>query len=264
MPYKPSRALQLYAPLLRRTVRLTVDTAKSLRQLRKPLVPDRILLAFLGKATDSLRGVLVLQKQGLCHEAQSLARVLFELRLSFDAFSEQLQIDAREASERVMDTVMLEKIKQARASNYAGCDASTPQRLLDTEKKISGRYSPEELKKLKQYGFTGMNVEERAKRSGVSDIYNIAYRNFSRNVHSTDFTELFLQEDPGLISSGRDAHIEERNVVCSELVFVSVVNISLGVNNLAGLGLDRRFQALNIAHQKVTTASRPSTANKLR
>lgn len=255
MPYKPSRTLQQYAPLLRRLVRLTEDTAKSLRELRKPLVPDRILLAFLGKAADSLRGVLVLQRQGLCHEAQSLARGLFELRLSFESFVEQLQLDTGAACRRVLDTVMLEKIKQARASEFKGHDliagAPTPEEFHNIEKDISARYSPEELQKLKKHGFTGMNVEHRAKRSGLSDEYNIVYRNFSRNVHSTDFTELLLQEDPGLISTNRDAHLEKRNAVCCEVAFTSVAAISAKMNDLAQLSLDRRFRALMMARQRM-------------
>jgi hypothetical protein len=156
---------------------------------------------------------------------------------------------------RVMDMVMLEKIKQARASDFKGFHlipgAPTPRELLRAEEKLAARYSPAEFKRLKQHGFTGMNVEQRATRSGLADEYNIAYRNFSRNVHSTDFTELFLQEDPGLISSNLDAYIESRDGVCCELAFISVAGISVGVNDLARLGLDRRIRALRRASEKI-------------
>jgi hypothetical protein len=260
MPYKATPALQQYAPLLRRLLRLTEDTAKSLRELRKPLVPDRILLALLGKAADTLRGVLVLQKHGLCHEAQSLARTLFELRLSFDAFAEMLHVDARSACIRVMDTVMLEKVKQARASQFKGLDlipnAPTPEELEDTEKEIASRYSAGELKRFRQHGFSGVNVEQRAKRSGLSDEYNIAYRNFSRNVHSTDFTELFLQEDPELIASDVDSYLDSRDAVCCEVAFISVAGIAIAVNDLVGLGLDRRIRTLMRAREELQRARR--------
>jgi hypothetical protein len=224
-------------------------------------VPDRILLAFLGKAADSLKGVLALQKQGLCHEAQSLARGLFELRLSFEAFAEQLQVDQRAACLRVMDTIMLDKIKQARASDFKGFDlvpgAVTPNKFIEPEKDISKRYSPDELKKLKQHGFTSMNVEQRANRYGLSDEYNIGYRNFSRNVHSTDFMELLLQEDPGLISSDHGVYLEQRDTVCCQLAFISVAGISCRVNDLAGLGLNRRIRALTIARETMIRATSP-------
>ena len=248
MPYKPTVTRKKYAPLLRRLARLTEDTAKSLRELRKPNVPDKILLAFLGKAADTLRGMLALQKEGLCHETQALARTLFELRLSFDAFAEMLAADVSAACKRVMDTVLLEKVKQARASNFKGFDlipgAPTPDDLNETEEQIAKRYPPAELKRLKQYGITGLNVEQRAKRSGLSNEYNIAYRNFSRNVHSTDFTELLLQEDPDLISSNLDSYLESRDAVCCEIAFISAAGIATRVNDMARLRLDRRFAAL--------------------
>jgi len=255
MPYKPSETLKQYGPLLRRLLRLTEDTAKALRETRKPLGPDRILLAFLGKAADTLRAVVLLQKEGLCHEAQSLARTLFELRLSFDAFVELLHVDVRSACLRVIDTVMLEKVKQARASEFKGLDlipgAPTPAELAKAEKEISSRYPERELKKLKQHGFSGMNGEQRAKRSGLSDEYNIAYRNFSRNVHSTDFTELILQEDPELIASERNAYLESRDAVCCDVAFISVAGIAITVNDLVGLGLDRRVRALMRAREQL-------------
>ena len=74
MPYLPSVTHQYYRPLLRRLLRLTEDTAGALRRKRQPLVPDRIQLAFLRKAADTLRGLLLLQKDGLCHEAQALVK----------------------------------------------------------------------------------------------------------------------------------------------------------------------------------------------
>ena len=200
----------------------------------------------------------MLQRQGLCHEAQSLARGLFELRLSFESFVEQLQLDTGAACRRVLDTVMLEKIKQAviaRRSSRGTTSSLVLQRQKSstTLKGISqrGTHRCEELQKLKKHGFTGMNVEHRAKRSGLSDEYNIVYRNFSRNVHSTDFTELLLQEDPGLISTNRDAHLEKRNAVCCEAAFTSVAAISAKMNDLAQLSLDRRFLALMMARQRM-------------
>ena len=253
--YESSSSRQQYTPQLRRVLRLAEAAAKRLREMRRPLVPDRILLAFLGKSIDGLRGVLILQKSGLCHEAQSLARTLFEVRLSFDAFVEMMRADVRTACMRVMDAVMLEKVKQARASEFKGLDlipgAPTPAELLEAETQISSRYSPSELKKLKQYGFTGMNIEQRAIRSGLSDKYNIVYRNFSRNVHSTDFIELFLQEEPSLIGLDPGVYVEYRDAACCDVAFISVAGIAIGVNHLASLGLDRRIQGLLRAQRRL-------------
>ena len=258
--YESSSSRQRYTPQLRRVLRLAEAAVKRLREMRRPSVPDHILLAFLGKSIDGLRGILILQKSGLCHEAQSLARTLFEVRLSFDAFVELMRADVRTACMRVMDAVMLEKIKQARASEFKGFDlihgAPTAQKLLATETEISSRYSPSELKKLKQYGFTGMNIEQRAIRSGLSEEYNIVYRNFSRNVHSTDFMEFFVQEAPNLIrSADPDVYVEYRDAVCCDVAFISVAGIAIKVNQLASLGLDRRIQGLLRAQQRLQHGS---------
>ncbi len=259
MPYSRNIRSQHYRPVLRRLLRLAEDTAKTLRGMRKPLGPDRILLAFLGKAADTLRGILLLQKDGLSHEAQSLARTLFELRLSFDAFVEMFRNDVQAACLRVIDSVMLEKVKQSRASGFAGLDlipgAPTPEELFAAEAKIAARYSEKELKKLRQHGFTGINVEQLAKNSGLSDEYNIVYRNFSRNVHSTDFTELFLQEDPEMISWDYDSYLESRDVVCCRIAFISAAGVVATVNGLVGAGLDRRVRDLMLTWEKLSRSS---------
>jgi hypothetical protein len=166
-----------------------------------------------------------------------------------------MRSDVKTACMRVMDAVMLEKIKQARASGFKGLDlipgAPSPTDLLDAEKEIASRYSVPELEKLKQRGFTGINVEQRALRSGLSNEYNIISRNFSRNVHSTDFMELFLQEDPKLVTSDPDVYFESRDAVCCEVVFISGAGIVIPINGLAGLGLDRRIRGLLRAHDRI-------------
>lgn len=42
---------------------------------------------------------------------------------------------------------------------------------------------------MRRHGFSGLSIEERAKQIGLSTEYNIVYRNFSRNIHNTDYME---------------------------------------------------------------------------
>ena len=42
---------------------------------------------------------------------------------------------------------------------------------------------------MRRNGFSGLSIEERARQLGLSTEYNIIYRNFSRNIHNTDYTE---------------------------------------------------------------------------
>ena len=210
--------------------------------------------------------MLVLHRAGLCLEAQLVARTIFELRLSFDAFIELLRADLKGACYRVLDAWKLEKAKQARASEFKGFDlapgAPTPDELRASDREIAERYDDADLGRLKKYGFTGMSVEQRAKRSGLTDEYNIVYRNFSRNVHSTDFTELFLQEDPSGISLDYEDYLERRNVVCCDLVLVSVASMADAVNSHAGLGLDRRFNDLHRAVEGLNSQRRQDSEQR--
>lgn len=160
-----------------------------------------------------------------------------------------MRADVRAACMRVMDAVMLEKIKQVRASDFKGLDlihdAPTPGQFLELESEIANRYSASEFEKLKRYGFTGVNIEQRAKQSGLSTEYNIVYRNFSRNVHSTDFLELLLQEDPNLIGGDHNIYLEQRDRVCCELVLISVAGIINRINAIAALGLNEDLAGLS-------------------
>lgn len=196
-----------------------------------------------------------------------MARGLFELRLSFDAFIEMMRTNVSAACQRVMDAAMLEKIKQARASAFQGLNlapgAPTPEELSSIEAEISGRYPAAEFKNLKRHGFTGMNVEQRAKQSRLSNEYDIIYRNFSRNVHSTDFTELFIQEDPALVKSSAE-YIEQRDTVSYEVAFISVLGVVMRVNALVHLGLDRRIRDLLKARERIGGATHRTTTNGAR
>jgi hypothetical protein len=156
----------------------------------------KIAHLFVLKATRTLKAVIILFEGGLCEQAQALVRILFELRLNFDCFLQMASKDYRLACFRIIDAMMLEKIKQQRASNFAGLgmipDSPTIENFETAEKEIASRYTLEEIKRLKKYGFTGVPIEQRAKMTGHEEAYDIEYRNFSRNIHSTDYMELYM------------------------------------------------------------------------
>ena len=154
---------------------------------------EHIVVGFFKKGTRTLRATNILIEDGLWEQAQILARVLFELRVNVDCFVIMAAEDDVAVCHRVIDSMMLEKIKQLEASNYAGLDMlsgrPTRQDFQKTLKEIQSRYLSGEIAKLRKYGFTGLSIENRAKRAGHEDAYQIVYRNFSRNVHSTDYVE---------------------------------------------------------------------------
>ncbi len=167
-----------------------------------------------------------------------------------------LQRDPREACMRVWDSVMLEKIKQQKASEFKGIDlipgAPTPQDLLAQECEIANRYSESELKKIKKHGFSGLNVEQRARQAGLSDYYNIVHRNFSRNVHSTDFMELALLHNPNMIEKMLFSNYTDfRDLIGCEITFISAAGVAATINNIFQLNFDRRLMKLYKLRKKL-------------
>lgn len=249
-PNPVSTALATSLPILRELAAICEDLRGRLSSGSGPGgdVPKRIVLAFLTKATHTLRAILLLYDAGLCHEAQSLIRVAFEVRITFDAFLALLKRDPRDACHRVVDSMMLEKIKQQRASGFKGHDlvpgAPSPADLEKAEEVLANRYGPSELAKLRKHGFSGMNVEQRARQSQRSATYDIVYRNFSRNVHSSDFMELLMLDDADVLGAGRADYVENRDEVACNVAFDSCAFVAGSTNDLFRLGRRRKLLGL--------------------
>ncbi|HEX4962616.1 MAG TPA: DUF5677 domain-containing protein [Thermoanaerobaculia bacterium] len=212
-------------------------------------VPSRLVLAFVTKAAQTGRGIVVLYERELYHEAQSLVRVIFEINVSFAHFLRMLSQDPKMACKRVIDSMMLEKIKQQRASGFMGLglieDGPTPEDFEAQDAEIAKRYTADEIRAMRKHGFTGLSVEERAKQAGRGDLYQIVYRNFSRNVHGFDYMELLLAEQPSLIGDERcRAYIESRNGTALDVAFGCLGYVVEAVNTAFELGLDARFAQL--------------------
>jgi hypothetical protein len=153
----------------------------------------RILAAMFCKGFDTLRAIQLLYNADLPIQAQALIRILFEIRVDTEIFLRLCAKDPVEAGGRVLDAMMLQKISQQRQSNFVGHDlvsgAPTPEELLQAEKILIEKHGKDIAQKLRRNGFSGLSIEDRAKQVGLSGLYNIVYRNFSRNVHNTDYME---------------------------------------------------------------------------
>jgi hypothetical protein len=239
-------ALTQYRPVLLSLLRLCKEMRRDLRQYPRKDVPKDFILAFLTKAIQTLEAILLLQKNTLFHEAQVLIRVAFELCVTFDAFARLLGRNPRDACMRVLDCINLEKLKQQRASDFKGHDlaagAPSPKEWEDIEREIASRHSEAELGAMRKYGFSGRSAEGRARDAGLADVYNVVYRNFSRNVHSVDLSELLMLNDPSLLRYHRADYFESRNGVTCDVASISAIEIAARVNVIFQLGFDRRLQ----------------------
>jgi hypothetical protein len=159
-----------------------------------------------------------------------------------------LSQDAQAACHRMLDAVMLDKIRQQRASGFAGHElvagAPGPDECDATEREIASRYSSEQLKNLRRNGFSGLTVEARAQQTDRQEHYNIVYRNFSRNVHGGDFTELLLANDPTLLEDRRADFFESRDAVACDVAFTSLYRVADATTGTIQLGFENRLATL--------------------
>ena len=128
--------------------------------------------------------------------------------------------------------MMLEKIKQLEAVDYypEASEVMRPSRKVwsKVEAEIHERYSPSELSAIRRNGFTGVSMEERCHQTGNTAVNNTVYRNFSRNVHSTDYAEQFGGE---LI---KPDYLDIRNALMLRVTHNSVRWVVEWINNLMG------------------------------
>ena len=209
-----------------------------------------ICRAFLHKGTEILQAVNTLYAQHLEEPAQALIRILFELRINFDCFITMASQDTKNTVIRVIDSMLLEKVKQARTSGFVGLPAEFKRILEEDEQEMASRYTEKEFKRLRKYGFTGLPIEQRASLTGHEEAYNVVYRNFSRNIHSTDYVESYMKI--GLYSTSMDKeYIESRDSIAQYTAHFSAVGMMEFANGLFGLNLDKELDDLGKRQQQI-------------
>jgi hypothetical protein len=155
--------------------------------------PVRIIDAMFLKSVDTLRAVRLLYSSGLPVQAQALIRILLEVRIDIELFMRACVADPAAVARKLLDAMWLQKISQQRQSNFIGLSsvpgAPSREKMLEDEKALILQYGKETTEKMRRNGFSGLSIEERARQVGLSTEYNIVYRNFSRNIHNTDYME---------------------------------------------------------------------------
>jgi hypothetical protein len=102
--------------------------------------------------------------KGLEEQAPSARAILFEAMVDLKMFMLKFSEDHEDAIRRVRDSMILQKVRQAKASGWAGFDlfGLDPKELLDDETQIKTRYSAHEVNAMRNNGFSGLNFKERA------------------------------------------------------------------------------------------------------
>lgn len=247
-----SRAVNEWMQLNRQAKRACADALTKLVAKTEGEPFGQVSAAFLHKATETLSSVNVLYAHGLQEPAQGLIRVLLELRINFDCLLHMAQADLRGALQRVADSMMLEKIKQARASDYRGIPNDLREKLDQEEGSIDARYSAEELNRIKKHGFTGVPIEQRANLTGHEEAYAVVYRSFSRNIHSTDYVESYYKA--GIMGLSADAeYVKRRDVVAHYTAHFAAVGMMEFVNHLFSLKMEKEIEYLGKRQAEIKT-----------
>jgi putative FmdB family regulatory protein len=154
-----------------------------------------IMIALYKKVVNTFRGIQMLKTERLIEESWILLRVLLEAHINLVYF---LQDDTTEKTRRWADALILEKLKYLKEVHFfEGTELEALNRRTDNEQAESDivqRYSNDELKALKRFGFSGMSVQQRAESIGLLRMYQDVYRIASRSVHSFDPAETGIVE----------------------------------------------------------------------
>ena len=208
-------------------------------------VTARIARALFQNGFDTYRAILVLYAESLPIQAQVLVRVLLEVRIDLEIFLRLTAEDPQQAVRRVIDAMMLEKVRQQRQSDFRGHElvdgAPTPEVLLALEKKLFEQYGSTAATAMRRHGFSGLSVEGRANELGLNDLYNIVYRNFSRNVHGTDYMEHIRAQGMGAVSRWPD-YEDLRDHVALSTAITCLWQMANLVNSRFGYGLDEELK----------------------
>ena len=197
---------------------------------------ESILFAYHYKSVDTSDGIIQLYKHNLPECSQALFRVLFETYIKHD----ELLIVAREqgkskALELALDSMMLMANKRV----------NTQEKYVEFQnrpniKNIEQKYSRETINKIKRYGFSKIPIDQLAKKHNKDHIYQMLYRNFSRNIHADDAQEYILKFSE---NEWKD-HIIQRDEVAISEAFKISMEMVLRMNKAFEMKLDTELESI--------------------
>jgi hypothetical protein len=193
---------------------------------------DVLILVFTRKVTRLIEALCLLVRKDYTEESQILARALLEAKFAFD-YVMQNKKEYDKIFQKFIDSLMLDKLKQIKATNYEICPGKETREFYSKiEAEIDSRYAHEEIVNLRRYGFTEMSIKNLADATGNSKLYDLGYRFYSRNTHLTDGNEhlmQFIRSDQSISN-----YENSRFKMILEVTFVCAQSVLKGVNNWLG------------------------------
>ncbi len=210
--------------LLQEIIEISQTVTELLSRKARRRVEARFFNIFVLQSKQGLEAVRFLYINDLKEPAQVLVRAVLEYRINFDIFLSKFLHDPSDTMRTMLDAMMLEKIKQLKSVDFRAPGAPTQDQFLQTEKVIKSRRTPSEVRALRKYGFSGIPLEQRARQTGHINSDNVIFRNFSRNVHGSDYAEYLMRD-------------LELSVVPREIYIGSRDSVSLSTSALCGVGI---------------------------
>jgi len=145
-----------------------------------------IILSLFGKARRTFRAIDLLKSKGFIEEGWALCRVLMEVTVNGLYF---LKNDPAKMALRFVDAQIIEQMKRTRAADFFQDTPLAPhfdQQEMEREfARVASDYTPDQIKAIKKFGFTGLPFEQRATDVALGDMSDY-YRVGSRNLHTFD------------------------------------------------------------------------------
>jgi len=130
---------------------------------------------------------------------------LIETRINFEYFLLMAKEDYRNATWRMSAALMLDKLKALRATNFIIGDHQVDKGTWEKiEKEIRDSCGEEIFEQIKRFGFSGLSLEARAVKTGNKELYDLAYRLYSRNVQATEIHEQLRRKLAGEVLAGTE------------------------------------------------------------
>jgi hypothetical protein len=167
--------------------------ADSFGKIEQSDLPNIYLYTTIRKTTNLLRSIHHLVSVGQVSDAQILARVLIEVKINLAYLEVLVKKEGDRAFLRVLDAIMISRNKAVVNADWGVGYQKAFTNWTGTMAIVKSHFPTDEYAAIRRFGMFGCNIEERARRTKNSGLYNHAYRLYSKSVHGLDMNEILAE-----------------------------------------------------------------------
>lgn len=161
----------------------------------QPDGPVIIHVSFYHRAIDLVDSIVTLHVKNLVEPSLALVRILFENHLKYCFFIDKSkEIGSILAMKKYFESIVIEKHHAALQQDKTA-EGNKFSFQMGYVSSIFDQYDKETLDKIRLHGFPQKSIKKLAKNYNLSHEYHLLYKNYSRNIHASDFQEYFFKLD---------------------------------------------------------------------